>query len=247
MGAPTAAQLIGLWDRSSGASAHRRLERLLTATESRTALDSDTLGARNRRLLELHAALSDSPLDARLRCSQCQTDNEFQVPAAAILACPAPDAGARVRTRSGRARQTFRLPLMPDIHAASGAPAGEALERIVERCRIGPGADGPVGAAALERLAARFEALDPAARIVVDLSCAECRAALRASVDIAEFVAAAIDLVVDGLFRQIDCIARAYGWSERAILALPAGRRATYVAMIAARTAAGQAPLALRA
>lgn len=247
MGAPTAAQLIGLWDRSSGASAHRRLERLLTATESRSALDCDTLGARNRRLLELHSSLSDSPLDARLRCSACQTDNEFQVPAAAILACPAPGSEARVRIGAGGARQTFRLPLMSDIHAATGAPPRQALERIVERCRIGPGPGGPIGAQALERLADRFEALDPAARIVVDLSCAECEAALRASVDIAEFVAAAIDLVVDGLFRQIDAIARAYGWSERAILALPAGRRSTYVAMIAARTAAGQAPLALRA
>lgn len=247
MGAPTAAQLIGLWDRSSGTSAHRRLERLLTATEPRATLDSDTLGARNRRLLELHSSLSDSPLDARLRCAACQTDNEFQVPAEAILACPAPDAAVRVRIGTGRARRTFRLPLMSDIHAVGGAPARDALARIVERCKVGPGEGGPIGAAALERLAGRFEALDPAARIVVDLSCAECEAALRASVDIAEFVAAAIDLVVDGLFRQIDSIARAYGWSEREILALPAGRRGNYMAMIAARTAAGQAPLALRA
>lgn len=247
MGAPTAAQLIGRWDRSPGTSAHRRLERLLAATEPGARLDSDTLGARNRRLLELHSSLSDSPLDARLRCAACQTDNEFRVPAEAILACPAPDPEVRVRIGVEGARQTFRLPLMPDIHSASGAPPGKALERIVERCRVGRGDGGPLGAAALERLAERFEALDPAARIVVDLRCAECEAALRASVDIAEFVAAAIDLVVDGLFRQIDCIARAYGWSERAILALPAGRRATYVATIAARTAAGQAPLALRA
>ncbi len=247
MGAPTAAQLIGLWNRSSEASAHRRLERLLAAAEPPAMLDSDTLGARNRRLLELHASLSDSPLDARLRCAGCRTDNEFRVPAEAILACPAPDPAMRVRIGTGRARLTFRLPLMSDIHAVSGAPAGEALARIVERCRIGPGPGEAVGAAALERLAERFEALDPAARIVVDLRCAECEAALRASVDIAEFVAAAIDLDVDGLFRQIDAIARAYGWSERAILALPADRRGTYVAMIAARTAAGQAPLAVRA
>jgi hypothetical protein len=247
MGAPTAAQLIALWDRSSGASAHRRLERLLAAAEPQAALDSDTLGARNRRLLALHAALSDSPLDARLRCAACQTDNEFAVPAAAILDCRAPDPAARVRIGTGRGRLTFRLPLMSDIHAVSGAPAGDALARIVALCRVGPGESGPLGAADLERLAARFEALDPAARIVVDLRCAECRAALRASVDIAEFVAAAIDLVVDGLFCQIDAIARAYGWSERAILALPAARRGTYVAMIAARAATGQAPLALRA
>lgn len=247
MGAPTAAQLIALWDRSSGAPAHRRLERLLAATEPQAALDSDTLGGRNRRLLALHGALSDSPLEARLRCAACQTDNEFAVPAAAILACPAPDPAARVRIGTGRGRLTFRLPSMSDIHAVNGARAEEALARIVARCRVGPGDGEPPGTVVLERLATRFEALDPAARIVVDLRCAECRAALRASVDIAEFVAAAVDLIVDGLLRQIDAIARAYGWSERAILALPGERRATYVAMIAARAAIGQAPLALRA
>jgi len=247
MGAPNAAQLIALWDRSSGATAHSRLERLLAATEPQAALDTDTLGARNRRLLALHAALSDAPLDARLRCAACQTDNEFAVPAEAILACPAPDRALRVRIGTGGGRRTFRLPLMADLHAVKGAPAADALARIVEHCRVGPGGGEPLDAAALERLAARFETLDPAALIVVDLNCAECKAALRASVDIAEFVAAAVDLVVDGLFRQIDAIARAYGWDEKAILALPESRRGTYVAMIAARAAAGPSPLAMRA
>ena len=247
MGAPTAAQLIALWDRSRETSAHRRLELLLAATEPRTALEADTLGARNRRLLEMHAALSDAPLKARLRCASCATDNEFAVPAAAIRACPAPDAAVRVRIGARGSRQTFRLPLMTDIHAASSGPAHEALARIVARCRVGPGEGGPIGGSALARLAKRFEALDPAAAIAVDLECAECRAGLRASVDIAEFVAASVDLIVEDLYRQIDAIARAYGWSERAILALPPARRGTYAAMIAARPAAREAPLALRA
>lgn len=247
MGAPNAAQLIALWDRSSRATAHDRLERLLEATEPRAALDSDTLGARNRRLLRLHAALSSCRLDARLRCTACQTDNEFAVPVEAILACPAPDPAVRVEIRTKRGRRTFRLPLMSDLHAVAGAPAGEALCRIVERCRVGEGKAEPPDPAALERLADRFETLDPAAGIAVDLDCAECKAALRASVDIAEFVAAAIDLVVDGLFRQIDAIARAYGWSEDSILALPESRRGAYVAMIAARSATGPSPLAMRA
>jgi hypothetical protein len=247
MGAPTAKQLIAVWDRRSGAPAHRRLERLLAATEPRAALDADTLGRRNRRLLALHAALSDAPLDARLRCTACATDNAFAVPAAAILACPAPGPAARARIRTGGRILTFRLPLMSDIRAAKGASADDVLAQIVARCRITPGKDETIGAASLARLASRFEALDPAARIVVDLRCVECNAALRASVDVAEFVAAAIDLVVDGLLRQIDLIARAYGWSEQAILALPAARRGAYVAMIAARAATTPAPLALRA
>jgi len=249
MGAPTAAQLIWLWDRRSAAPAHCRLEPLLAAMEPQAVLGDDTLGMRNRRLLALHAAVSETPLDARLRCAACGTDNEFRVPAAAILACPAPGPATRVTIAFGRRRLTFRLPLMADIHAARGSEAADILAQIVARCRIAPAGDDPVPEAVLARLAARFEELDPAARIVVDLRCAECRATLLASVDIAEFVAARIDAIVDGLLRQIDVIAGAYGWSERAILALPAARRAAYVEMIAARAPTGRAraPQALRA
>lgn len=233
MGSPSAAQLIALWDGSPAVSAHRRLEPLLAAMEPGAALGRDTLGVRNRRLLALHRSLSDAPLDARLRCAACGTDNEFAVPAASILDCRAPDPAARAVVRSGRRRLTFRLPLMADIEAAPGPAAEDALAHIVARCRIGGKPGERVCAPVLARLAARFESLDPAARIVVALRCAECRGALRATIDIAEFVAADVERIVDRLLREIDVIARAYGWTEHDILALPAARRRRYVAMIA--------------
>jgi hypothetical protein len=239
----SAARLIALWEPSSAAPAHQRLEPLVAALSPGEAIDRDTLGARNRRLLALHAALSDAPIEARLRCGQCGTDNSFVVPAAAILACPVPDPAARVGIRVGSRRLTFRLPCMADLRVAAGDP-GDALGLIVARCRIG--GDGPVPAAVVERLSARFEALDPAARIVVDLGCAECGAALRASVDLAEFVAAGVDRLVEQLQREIHVIASAYGWTEREILALPPSRRRRYVAMIAARPAAAPAPAQVR-
>jgi len=237
----SAAQLFALWEPSSAAPAHRRLEPLVAALFPGEAIGSDTLGARNRRLLALHAELSDAPIEARLRCPECGTDNAFEVPAAAILACPVPDPATRVRVRSAGRRLTFRLPRMADLAAAAGAP-DDALGLIVARCRTGRGA-GPVSAAAVERLSARFEALDPAARILVDLACAECASPLRASVDLAEFVAAGVERLVDRLQREIHVVAGAYGWSESAILALPPERRRRYVAMIAAQPAqpAGQA------
>ncbi|HEX9932278.1 MAG TPA: hypothetical protein VGB08_05500 [Allosphingosinicella sp.] len=248
MPAPTAAQLIALWDRSQR-SAHRRLEPLLSVMEPGAVLGDDTLGRRNQRLLALHAALSEAPLDARLHCSACRTDNEFAVPAAAILGCPAPGAAARVAIRSGRRRLTFRLPLMSDIHGAKGRSEAEILAQIASRCRLDADGGEPVPATVLAQLAARFDEIDPAASIVVDLSCAECGAALRASVDVAEFVATRIDAIADRLLRQIDVIAGAYGWSEDAILALPPARRTQYVEMIAARAPATRtrAPLAMPA
>ena len=230
----SAEQLFALWEPSSAAPAHRRLEPLVAALFPDEAIERDTLGARNRRLLALHEQLSGAPIEARLRCGECGTDNAFEVPAADTLACPVPDRSARVAIRSGGRRLTFRLPLMADLAAAAGDGA-DPLGLIVERCRTG--GEGPVPAAVVERLSARFEALDPAARIVVDLGCAECGSPLRASVDLAEFVAAAAQRLADRLQREIHVLAGAYGWSEGAILALPPERRRRYVAMIAAQPA----------
>jgi hypothetical protein len=231
MASLSAARLVALWEPASGAPAHQRLEPLVAALYPGEAIEEDTLGARNRRLLALKAALGGPPLEARLRCGRCATDNSFTVPADEILACPVPDPAARVDLRAGGRRLSFRLPRMGDLKAAASRP-GQALAHIVAQCRVG-GADGPVPAAVVARLAARFEALDPAGRIVVDLACAECRAALRASVDLAEFVAVAIDRAVDGLLRDVHLLASAYCWSEDAILALPPSRRRRYLAMIA--------------
>jgi hypothetical protein len=239
----SAAQLFALWEPSSAAPAHRQLEPLVAALFAGEAIGRDTLGARNRRLLALHAELSEAPIEARLRCSECGTDNAFEVPAADILACPVPDADTRVRVRSGNRRLIFRLPCMADLAAAAGDPA-DPLGLIVARCRTG--GKGPVPASVIARLSARFEALDPAARILVDLGCAECGSPIRASVDLAEFVAAGVARLVDRLQREIHVVAGAYGWSERAILALPAERRRRYVAMIAAQPAQS-APQVVRA
>lgn len=231
----SAAQLFALWEPSSAAPAHRRLEPLVASLFPGEAIESDTLGARNRRLLALHAEVSDAAIEARLRCGRCGTDNAFELPVADILACPVPDPAARVTVRAGKRRLTFRLPRMADLNAAAACDPDDALGLIVERCRIG-GA-GPVPAAAVGRLSARFEALDPAARILVDLACAECGSALSASVDLAEFVAAGVDGLVDRLQREIHVLAGAYGWTEGEILALPPPRRRGYLAMIAAQAA----------
>jgi hypothetical protein len=236
----SAAQLFALWEPASGAPAHQRLEPLVAALNPGEAIAQDTLGARNRRLLALQAALGEPPPGAHLRCRQCGTDNEFAVPAADILACPVPAASARVVIRSGSRRLTFRLPRMADLSEAASSEPGDALGLIVARCRIGGAPDDPIPPAAVARLAARFEALDPAARILIDLACAECGAALRATVDLAEFAAAAVERLIDRLQREIHVIAGAYGWTESEILALPQSRRRRYVAMIAAQPAAAE-------
>ena len=231
----TAARLMGAWSLGSRASSHRRLAALLAATEGRVCRD-DTLGERNRRLLRLHRATCRAPLEACVKCASCGVENELAVPVDAILESGGPAADARVRFKyCGRVR-SFRLPRMSDLDAAA-CGAGDIRATVLDRCRVA-GEPGAMHDAAAERLGRRFEAMDPAANIVVKIVCCGCGSPLAASVDVAALVAVEIDRLVECLYRDIDRIASAYGWDEAAILELPPERRRRYVEMIASRPGA---------
>jgi hypothetical protein len=224
-----------LWNPVERASAHGRLASFFAAIDGSDAGRTETLGERNRRLLRLHNAFVGAPLEAHIKCANCGIDNEFSVPAASILGAPAAASESHVRIRSRGRSLTFRLPRMDDIEAAGRAATAREVRRVVlERCRMTGDLDALTDAAA-ERLGREFETRDPAANIVVSITCTGCRRALAASVDLAAFVAADLDRVVDSLYHDIDTIASAYGWDEPTIVSLPPYRRRRYIGIIAAR------------
>jgi hypothetical protein len=211
---------------------HARLDRLLRRVNpvpplGSESLDQDSLGQRNQRLLALHGATGAGPLEAVAPCPACAAPNEFALPAERLLTLPTPQADAAVEVDGRR----FRLPRMADLLSPDPRP-------LSEQCLEGASSasDATVAQAGL-----LFDQLDPAADIELDLVCDGCGAAYRASLDVAGHVAAALDRLMARLYRDIDQIARAYGWNETAITALPAERRARYVAMIQARGAAREA------
>ena len=212
-----AAALISGWT-GTGAP-HARLDRLLHAALPAELLATDSLGQRNQRLLALNAALGLPAPEAVAACPACGTLAEFRLPADDLLALPAPQTDM---VEAGGHR--FRLPRMADVLAASPLP-------LAQRCH----ADGaPVPASIAEAAGRALDAADPAADVVIDLDCSACGTAFRAAVDIAALVADAIDRLVAGLYRDVDALARAYGWREADIVALPAERRRRYVAMVRA-------------
>jgi hypothetical protein len=223
---------------------HRRFVALLAALTGGDApsadFGADTLGDRNRRLLALHSALVGRQLEGRVTCTTCGVASEFDVPTEAIRSLPAPKRDAAAWATQGRRRVAYRLPTMADIEAVGdrGTP-GEIRHAILDRCRMG----GPTPALtelSARRLAAQFEALDPAATVEVDIACSGCGAALAATVDIATFVARDLDRLVDSLYRDVDVIARTYGWDEVRILSLPAARRRRYVGLISSASTPGR-------
>jgi hypothetical protein len=76
--------------------------------------------------------------------------------------------------------------------------------------------------------------VDPQAEITFHLTCPACAHEWDLLFDITDFFWTEISVQAQRLLREIDALARAYGWTEREILNLPAQRRQTYLEMLAA-------------
>ncbi len=222
MGGPDLFELLDGWRTSGAEPVTHRLAALLGLAPAELA--RDTLGQRNRRLIALLEAWVDRPVEAHVVCPACSASNEFILPLAAMKDLPEPLPGARV----DYAGRTFRLPTMADIEALGPDPL--ALAR---RCADDPALE--LEPHDLAVLGASFDELDPLARLEIDSDCSICGQPISADVVLEDFVAAELTRTADLLLRDIDVIAAAYGWSEEAIAALPAARRARYVALIAGR------------
>lgn len=236
--------LLDHWSVEPGPAAHGRLAALLVARGAdEPALAKESLGERNRRLIALHDDWAAGEIEARVACTACTTANSFSVPKAAMRALPPPPPDAGISVEHGGRSLRYRLPTMADIAVVAGIGDMSAMRAaMIDRCALD--SDGvpasQLDAATIDAIEAEFDRLDPLASIVVESACSDCAAAIAARVDLAAFVAADVDRIHAALLRDIDAIASAYGWTEATIVALPADRRARYVAMIADRRA-GQA------
>ena len=75
---------------------------------------------------------------------------------------------------------------------------------------------------------------DPQAEIILQLTCPACAHEWNLLFDIADFFWTELSVQAQRLLREIDTLARVYGWTEREILNLPAQRRQTYLELVAA-------------
>jgi hypothetical protein len=93
---------------------------------------------------------------------------------------------------------------------------------------------GELPAETVEALSRAMIEAAPEAEIILRLTCPACGHEWDLLFDIAEFFWREISAQAQRLLREIDTLARAYGWTEAEILSLPAQRRQTYLEMLAA-------------
>lgn len=234
-----ATRALDLWERAQPLGAIERAIELAAAAEPVAARDDVAalpLGRRDARLLALRDASAGASLDATARCPSCGEDIEFS-PAAAQLLEAAPAAAAPIECDEFVVR--WRAPDSRDALAAAAAIDAAAAHRILlERCVLAAaGPSGEVDASELppavrDALEAAIAAADPLAEILIDLACPACGEAFVADLDVAGFVWAELDAGARELLRDVDVLARAYGWTEPEVLALSDRRRAVYLRMV---------------
>lgn len=233
MRALSAPEILWVWE--SGPDQHpldRALTLLLAADPGATRADLASLdvGERNARLLHLRAATLGPTLGAYAECPACGERLEFTLDASDL------------RTDRSRRDETytldvdgvtlrFRLPDSRDLAAVAGcADPAAARRRLAERCVTeSPIAPGDLPETAIRALAERMAACAPDAETLLDLSCPACGEEWQAHLDIAAFFWAEVVAQAKRLLREVDALARAYGWSEAEILGMSARRRGSYL------------------
>ncbi|MFL6034446.1 MAG: hypothetical protein ACJ74I_05170 [Gaiellaceae bacterium] len=186
------------------------------------------IGRRDARLLGVHAAIAGAALEATAACPACGTAAEFAIAVEALLA------------RANEAREpeplevdgqvvAWRSPDSRDVAAASLAPdAAEAERVLLERC---VGASGLTDEQRRAVTTAMADA-DPLAEVLADMTCPACGEQFVADLDVAQFVWAEVRARALALLRDVDALARAYGWTEEQVLALGETRRGAYLELV---------------
>lgn len=196
------------------------------------------IAARDERLLRLRAASFGPAMALYFGCRGCGGAMEITVPVdrlctvlreaheTAEVACP----GYLLRVHLADT-DDLALVAAEESHAA-------AQRTLLARCLTATREDGapvPIEAlpeAVLRAAAAQADALHGSAEILLQLACPACGAQHAVALDPLSVLWRELRHAAQRLLAEVHELAWAYGWSEAAILGLPAPRRQAYLAQV---------------
>ena len=188
------------------------------------------LGEVTDSLLRLREASFGSRLEGHVDCERCGQRLELTLDLRNLLQPVANENVSRCAVDVAGLR--VRAPSLHDLAAVANEPdAKRAARTLLERCTTRGDANA-LPEAALQEVEDRLEALDPNADLAFIVHCGSCGHHGAAQLDAGEFLWDEIDAKARALLGEVHVLARAYGWSEREILALNAARRSAYLAMV---------------
>lgn len=244
MPGPGAAQLLEVWGNGLGQDPVRRALVLLAAAVPEAGPDSLAdwpLGRRDAELLAFRASLFGPGLEAIAHCPGCGTEVELAFTVGDLTAPPQAQGAAPLTVHLNRYEATLRpvtsrdlLALEPGNAEATGAAEAVLTTRCITAITEA-GAPLDPGTLPPEVLATLGEELgraDPAASTELSVQCPDCGQGWLAPFHIASYLWNELHHWARRLLIDVHTLARAYGWSEQDILALPPLRRQAYLDLV---------------
>jgi hypothetical protein len=225
---PDDAAVLDAWERSSALERPWRELALLGLAGIASPDDAARLpvGERDRRLLALRRLLFGRWISCETRCSACDERLELELDGETLAGAAPTTSDERWVLEHG---VQVRPPNSADIAAAmvTDDPAATILERCVT--------PRPSSLPSRARAAAvrRMAELDPAAEVWLEATCPACGSTMTLLLDPAAIVVEEVDRHARRVLREVDQLARAYGWREPDVLALGRARRRAYLGLVA--------------
>ena len=209
-----------------------------------------TVGDREALLLEARRLTLGNRIHALLHCPQvsCGAPLDLDLAVDELLTAPYADAAVEheisQETAAGVFRVRFRLPTGADQEAAAAASTPEQgaaviLQRTVREVQHDGVSVKELPSEVADQISDRMGDLDPQAELNLTCSCPSCGGTFSSILDAAAYFFEELSARAQGLFRDVHLLAFYYHWSERSILALPCGRRRTYVGLLEQELARG--------
>jgi hypothetical protein len=230
-----AAGLLDVWERTSDLARPWRELAILELSGAGAAEEVARLpvGTRDGLVLDVLEVVVGPGLAADVSCPACGEHLEVRLDVDRVrLPGSAPAVGHEITVDGWSV--DFRLPDSLAVGACrdvDGDPEPNLLERCVERVRHGdePADIDGVPAAVRRAIASRMAELDPQAEILIDVACPTCGQRWPALFDPVDFLLRVLDDRARHVLLEVDQLARAYGWREVDVLALPPRRRRHYL------------------
>lgn len=230
----TSAQVVDAWERGLDRTVAERMLLLLDVSCSEATheeLAAMPLGRRDALLFDLRALLFGPELTGVSACPACENTLESTFRGDDLRAATDVPPAAVQHIEIEGLDVAFRLPSSNDVITVASSH-GPAATQLLERCLDDPASLDGVGVeweTVASAVSSAMSAADPQADVELSLTCPACATTWAAPFDIAAFLWAEIHGWVSRLLRDVDQLARTYGWAEADILALSPTRRNAYL------------------
>jgi hypothetical protein len=255
----SAPELLTVWERGLAALPFERALTILSVASpesSLAALARLSIGRRDANLLQLREWAFGSELAILAACPSCRQTLELTIPVSALRVSLVPTMDPTMYPTEALTAESasdlegslmlkdyevrYRSPNTEDIRGCAGLEFAAGRRKLLACCVTDARCQGSSVSAedlpddVARKVVEQIAAIDPQADTRLDLTCPECHQRWKEVFDIVSFFWAEIDAWARRVLRDVNVLARAYGWRESDILTLSPVRRQIYLSMVQA-------------